>query len=350
MSNIGFDESSEYYKNTEFFTGHRTVKVLLENIQDAEVWNDALPDKENLYFEFGTAIDVADELGIKIAEGCGQLNKIKHYHLGENLIICRDSDFSYLAYLMRNIIAGETPSNNIISDYIFETIVHSMENIVFYKDYVMHHFANRMNLHISNISVKAPWINEFYVNFSNLIYIPLIKFIYHDFILHEELKLKQKGFRIFGLIFTHMKNIPMRNLNDFNNFYESKIWKRIVIDIETYENSLDQIILSNNKVEEVEIILQSLPAFGINKEDFYHFFRGHDIANIFEPILKKYLKLIYENEISLICSKLEGKRSIDKRRELEKAEKEFDVFDENRDLTKHHFFKKTFDRLAQLYE
>ncbi|HCJ0884371.1 hypothetical protein [Acinetobacter baumannii] len=350
MSNIGFEESSEYYKNTEFFTGHRTVKVLLENIQDAEVWNDALPVKENLYFEFGTAIDVADELGIKIAEGCGQLNKIKHYHLGENLIICRDSDFSYLAYLMRNIIAGETPSNNVISDYIFDTVVHSMENIVFYKDYVMHHFANRANLHISSISVKAPWINNFYINFSNLIYSPLIKFIYHDFILHKDLKLKQNGFKIFGLIFTHMKNIPMRNLSDFNNFYESKIWKKIVIDIETYENSLDQIILSHNKVEEIDIILQSLPAFGINKEDFYHFFRGHDIADIFDPIFKKYLKLIYENEISLICSKLEGNRAINKRRELEKGEKEFDVFDENRDLTKHHFFKKTFDRLAQLYE
>ncbi|HHP6928569.1 TPA: hypothetical protein ACSE87_003105 [Acinetobacter baumannii] len=103
-------------------------------------------------------------------------------------------------------------------------------------------------------------------------------------------------------------------------------------------------------MEEIDIILQSLPAFGINKEDFYHFFRGHDIADIFDPIFKKYLKLIYENEISLICSKLEGNRAINKRRELEKGEKEFDVFDENRDLTKHHFFKKTFDRLAQLYE
>lgn len=41
MSDIAFEESSEYYENFDYFTDQKHVKVLVENKKDVRLWSDA---------------------------------------------------------------------------------------------------------------------------------------------------------------------------------------------------------------------------------------------------------------------------------------------------------------------
>lgn len=77
MSDIAFEESSEYYENFDYFTDQKHVKVLVENKKDVRLWSDAFPEQDNLVFDFATAIDMSDELRILPAEGCKQ-GEFKH--------------------------------------------------------------------------------------------------------------------------------------------------------------------------------------------------------------------------------------------------------------------------------
>ena len=348
MSDIGFEESSDYFKEMEIFTGQKTVRVLIENSNDADIWNDALPIKDNLVFEYATVLDVAEEFNLKVAEGCTQLNKIGHYHLGDNLIMCKDSDYSYIAYLMKKIIDNSTASY-VISDYIFETIVHSKENIVFYENFVLNHFANRVKVHPSLINAKAPWLKLFYFNFSKIIFTPMLKLIYHDSILHFRLKKNQIGFNKINSIFKGLRNIPLNNIQDFNVFFESRSWKRVEREISAYEKTIDKIILENKLTNEIDFIVSKIGDYNVGDNNFYHFYKGHFVEEIFESIFKKYLDIIYESEVKLKCKNLNTERATKMRAEYKNTKKEFDLKDEVRDLNQHNFFSQTYNRLLEMY-
>jgi hypothetical protein len=349
VSDIAFEESSEYYENFDYFTDYKVVKVLLENNQDASLWNDAFPDVDNLQFDFTTAIDMAESLGILAAEGCKQLDKVGNYNLGKYLIICKDSDYNYIVYLMNKILNNSNDSY-FKSKYIFETKVHSKENIEYFKDFIYENFANRIFTHPSAISSKAPWIDKFYREFPFIIYEPLLKVIFHDYILDISKRDSRLSLKDFYIILQDLNKIPTTNLDDFDDmFFKSNEWKSIKQKINSFEVKIDSVFTKYHKTEDVRKVISGLVEYGINQENSYLFFRGHNIENLLKEIFKKYLSKLYDNYIRLQCEKLSGQQQREKRQQLFNNKKEFDTKSDSRKLNKVDLFKSTVDSINELY-
>ncbi|MDH0562882.1 hypothetical protein [Acinetobacter courvalinii] len=348
MSDIAFTQSSKYIKKSQLFNGKLVVKVLFENIQDSNVWKDSLPIKENVTFKYATAVDVADDLKLKRREGCSQLKKISHYELGKNLIICIDSDYNYIGSIMRSII-NNTDFNYFIYDYVFETIVNSKENLIYYEQYVVEHMASLIYSHASDMKDKAPWIFDFYAKFSNLIFKHLLQLIYHDVILHQDLKINQKGFKVFWNKINKILDIPSNKKVNFSQFFQSRIWKDIELEVEKLEKEMEIIFLNHNRKIEFELILSKIKNFNINEKTIYNFFMGHNLESLLKNILVKYFDIIYEDEICFKCVDLPSENSRVRRRELENSKIYQETSLYRRNLGEHEFFSQTFERLKNLY-
>lgn len=348
VSDIAFLEQSDYYENFDYFTDNKVVKVLLENIVDASLWGDAFPKIDNIKFEFATAIDLVDELNIVAADGCKQLEKIGHYHLGKYLIICKDSDYKYLSFLMKqilNISEGEYFESN----YIFETKVHSKENLEYYYDFIAEHFSRKLYIHSSNLIDIAPWLLDFYKNFSEILYKPLIKAIYHDFILEESVA-NQSALRTLYVCLQEMNKIHARNLDDYHiKFFETAEWNTFKQKLNSFEKNLDVKFKSQAKLKDIEKILLELSNYGINKDNIYLFLKGHNVEKLIFMHLKNYLIKLYEKFKEDQVSRLSGQEAEDKRRQLRNEKVDFNIKHDKRDLDKIDLFKSTIFKISSLY-
>lgn len=348
VSDIAFEEKSEYYENFDYFTDNKVVRVLLENIVDASLWGDAFPEIENVKFEFATAIDLADELNIVAAEGCKQLDKIGHYQLGKHLIICKDSDYKYLSFIMKKIL-NQPKESYFPSTYIFETNVHSKENLEYYYDFIAEHFARKLYIHPSSLIDKAPWLYTFYKSFSEILYKPLIKAVYHDCVLKESTGKYDELNELYNSL--HLINrIPTRNLNDYHiNFFKTAEWNTFKQKVNSFEVKLDLYFTSESKLVDIEKILLELHVYGINSENIYLFFKGHNIEKLFFAQLKNYLFKLYEKFKQDQISKLSGQAAEDKRRQLRNEKIDFNIKYDKRDLDRIDLFKSTIIKINSLY-
>ena len=348
VSDIAFEEQSEYYENFDYFTDNKVVRVLLENNVDASLWNDAFPEIENIKFDFATAIDLADELNIVGAEGCKQLDKIGHYHLGKYLIICKDSDYKYLSFLMRKIL-NKSVEDHSSSDYIFETNVHSKENLEYYFDFIAEHFARKLYIHPSKLIDEAPWLDKFYKCFSEVLYKPLIKAVYHDFVF-EESKGNHCTLNELYVCLQEMNRIPASNLDDYHEkFFKTAEWNTFKQKINSFESKLDDEFKVKSKLEDVEKILLELNNHGVNSRNIYLFFKGHNIEKLIFNLLKNYLIKLYEKYKQDQVSKLSGQAADDKRRQLRNQKVDFNIKYDKRDLGKIELFKSTIIKINSLY-
>lgn len=348
VSNIAFEEQSEYYENFDYFTDNKVVRVLLENIIDASLWGDALPEIDHIKFEFATAVDLANELNIVSAEGCTQLDKIGHYHLGKNLIICKDSDYKYLSFIMKKIL-NNSELEYIDSSYIFETKVHSKENLEYYYDFIVEHFSRKLYIHPSSLIDRAPWLNEFYKNFSEILYKPLIKAIYHDFILEGHIG-NQAGLKDLYVCLQEMNKIPTRNLDDYHvKFFKTSEWNVFKQKLNSFESNLDVKFKSKSKQGDIERILLELSDYGVNLDNTYLFLKGHNVEKLIFNLLKNYLIKLYEQFKEDQVSRLSGQEAEDKRRQLRNEKVDFNIKHDKRDLNKIEIFKSTMIEINNLY-
>lgn len=348
VSSIAFEEQSEYYENFDYFTDNKVVKVLLENIVDSSLWDDAFPEIKNVTFEFATAIDLADELNIAAAEGCKQLDKIGHYHLGKHLIICKDSDYKYLSFLMKKIL-NDIEGEYFDSPYIFETNVHSKENLEYYYDFIAEHFSRKLHIHRSELTDKAPWLNEFYKKISEILFKPLVKAVYHDCVL-KELTGKHDALNELYSSLQLMNKIPNRDLNDYHiNFFKTAEWNAFKQKMNSFEDKLDLHFKSESKLVDIEKILLELHEYGINSENIYLFFKGHNIEKLFFKQLKNYLFKLYEKFKQDQISRLSGQAAEDKRRQLRNEKIDFNIKYDKRNLDKVDLFKSTVIKINSLY-
>lgn len=348
MDSIGFNETSDYYENFSFFSEdeRKVVKVLLENLTDSRVWRDIFPNLPNTEFIFATAVEEAENLQILPAEGCKQLDAVGHYHLGKHLIICKDSDYNYITYIMK-VILGINTTNDYGSQYIFETKVHSIENIEYYQYYIYEHFSKRLNLHIS--SFQDTWLNNFYNEFSQLIYMPVLKLIFINNILHE---LKGTGTveaKSLYKILLNIRNVPRKNISNFDNFFSTPEWNRIKQQVSTFENTLNTIIHQSNSEDDLQKVIDGLVERKIDKNNFYLFFKGHYIESIFIEIFKDYLFKRYKFNATKACSSLSDQVAADRMRQLMNSRKDFDISIESRDLKRMPIFLSTVNEIEALY-
>lgn len=342
LSKIGFTQKSSYFENYEKFTGKKVVKILLENSSDARVWRDAFPKLKDTKFEFTTAIEEASNLDILPAEGCKQLDKISPYLLGKHLIVCKDSDFSYITNLIINIM--DKGNSSIEKPFVYETNVYSIENIEFYSEFVKNHFAKGLFLHES--SFQDEWINDFYSIFSNLIYETFLKFIFLN--IYSNSKIESVN-QIYNCL-VKINKIPTQTMNNFINFFKSKEWNNVKNEISLIDQKFNSLIDSENLRENFLFVKDELIKKGISSENIYLFYKGHHIETIFKNIFKAYLKIKYQIYTDEICSKLQETVAKEKRNSLKKNRKEFDIQSDHRDLSELYFFESTLNKINAIYK
>lgn len=342
LSKIGFTQKSSYFENYDKFTGKKVVKILLENSSDARVWRDAFPKLKDTKFEFTTAIEEANNLDILPAEGCKQLEKVSPYLLGKHLIVCKDSDFSYITNLIINIL--DKSNSSIEKPFVYETNVYCIENIEFYSEFVKNQFAKGLFLHES--SFQDDWINDFYSTFSNLIYEPFLKLIFLN--IYSNSKIESVN-QIYNCL-VQINKIPTLTMNDFINFFKSKEWNNVKHEISLIDQKFNSIIDSKNLRDNFLLVKNELIKKEINSENIYLFYKGHHIEPIFKNIFKAYLKIKYQIYTDEICSKLQETVAKEKRNSLKKNRKEFDIQSDHRDLSELHFFESTLNRINTIYK
>lgn len=349
MSDIAFEESSEYYENFGYFTDQKYVKVLVENKKDVRLWSNAFPTLDNLAFDFATAIDMSDHLNILPAEGCKQLDKIGHYNLGKYLIICKDSDYNFIVFLMNKALnpnLGEYKK----SEYIFETLVHSVENIEYFKEYVQNYLAKKVYIHTSLMSQKAPWLNRFYIEFSKILYKPLLQAIFHDFIFNSKNRNPKYNLKSLYTILQDIKKIKINNLSCFNeNFFTCNEWRSLEQKLKSFESNISKLFTTYNANNDFNLIIDYLSSHGVNERNCYMFFRGHDLESLLNDILTIYFSKLYDSYINAECDKLSGQQKMDKRKELFKSKGQFDIKNEQRNLGIVDHFNETLKSIHSMY-
>ena len=168
-SDIGFKEKSSYYDKSANFKTKKTIKVFLENFHDSRLWTDAFPDSDEFKIDF-TTLTVAENRHMvdSASDGCQKLQELsEQYELGDNLIICLDSDFSYI----RSVLNFTEDSHD--RDYIFETYSHSIENAKYYEDFIVESISRYISE--DPHSEKFNFIYEYYREISKAIFYPFVK-------------------------------------------------------------------------------------------------------------------------------------------------------------------------------
>jgi len=100
---------------------------------------------------------------------------------------------------------------------------------------------------------------------------------------------------------------------------------------------------------DIEKILLELHVYGINSENIYLFFKGHNIEKLFFVQLKNYLFKLYEKFKQDQISRLSGQAAEDKRRQLRNEKIDFNIKYDKRDLDRIDLFKSTIIKINSLY-
>ena len=232
---------------------------------------------------------------------------------------------------------------------IFETKVHSKENLEYYYDFIAEHFSKKLYIQPSKLIDRAPWLNEFYKNFSERLYNPLIKSIYHDFVLEERIS-NQSALKELYVCLQEMNKIPTRNLDDYHiRFFKTSEWNTFKQKLNSFESNLDLKFKSKSKLRDVDRVLLELSNYGVDSDNIYLFLKGHNIEKLIFNHLKNYLIKLYEKFKENQVSRLSGQEAEDKRKQLRNEKVDFNIKHDKRDLDKIDLFKSTIVKINSLY-
>jgi len=295
---IGFELSDEYFANEKYFSHQdiETVKVWVESENDKNLWLAVLPDTEKWLFDVTTTELFNHDQ--KMATGCDRILKlieIGQITLGKNSIVCIDSDFS------RGINHLLVKNNIDVKEFWYTTIVHSKENIFYCIDNIKITLSRCLKIHISQIS-----------EFIDILVSKISSFLFNPFILnlvcYEKFNLSKKEFdETNEKISAVLKKICSIS-NDDSEFEDIKIFIPHILNNpiwETISNDLNDIyqdLLQINSEAEKEFlkINKHLNRNGVNNENIYLFFRGHNIDGIFSAILQKVVDVKKRGDYSAI--------------------------------------------------
>ena len=337
-SDIGFKEKSSYYEKSGNFKDEKTIKVFLENFNDSRIWTDAFPKPDDVSLHF-TTLSVLEnrDLVDSPAEGCQKLQELsEQYELGSNLIICMDSDYSYI----RSVINSTLDTYD--RDYIFETYSHSIENTKYFDAFIVDSISRYISEDKS--SDKFEIIFQYYRDISKSIYSPFVKTLALRNFENKSISNEDN----IMIILSEFKDISFNKQNTCTNFKNNPKWQSVKSKLSNLDNSLNT-ELSNRSID-INTIFEKLRENNITEDNIYLFVRGHDLA----AMLNKHLISFYEHLFNAKCSEIcdghtDAKLKRDCKANMFNNKPVFSLV-EKKDLSKHPFMSKTIERIKSMLE
>ncbi|MFV5548129.1 DUF4435 domain-containing protein [Acinetobacter oleivorans] len=337
-SNIGFKEKSSYYEKSSTFKNKATIKVFLENFQDSRIWTDAFPESDDFRIHF-TTLTVAEnrDLVNSPSDGCQKLFELsQQYELGNNLIICLDSDYGYI----RSIINSNESTYD--RDYIFETYSHSIENTKYFDYFIIESISRYISEDLT--SDKFKFIYEYYNDLSKTIYTPFIKTLVLNNLNNESISSKDE----IMVILNEFKEISFNRTHTCLDFKVNPKWVSVKNKLSNLETRLNASITSNGI--DINSIFDKLRKNNINEDNIYLFIRGHDLA----AMLHKHIIGFYEFLFNQRCTEICGGYADPQLKKECKAQffnnkPSFSLTDK-KDLIKHPFMGRTINRIRLMFD
>jgi len=336
-SDIGFKEKSSYYNKSASFKTKKTIKVFLENFHDSRLWTDAFPDSDEFKIHF-TTLTVAENRHMveSASDGCQKLQELsEQYELGDNLIICLDSDFSYIRSILNST------KNSYDRDYIFETYSHSIENAKYYEDFIVESIARYISE--DPCSEKFNFIYQYYRDISKAIFYPFVKTLILRNLENKSITNEDDIMKILN----DFKGISFNKTNSCKDFHKNPKWTSVKDKLSRLNISLDVDIF--NKGIDFDSILDKLNENNINEDNIYLFIRGHDLAAMIHKHLIAFYEILFNEKCDEICNghtddQLKGQC----KSQFFNNKPSFSLT-ERKDLSKHPFMSKTVSRIGMIF-
>ncbi|AXF59951.1 DUF4435 domain-containing protein [Leclercia sp. W6] len=274
-ASLGFNVTSKYYEKTKLFSSKPKVLVWVESDDDKRLWINALKKfKDNYAFSFFCASEHEFDDGV-ISDGCCRIFKLLrtgNIVLGKHCIACLDSDFSFIT---NNYKAKG--KELLQADHVYETFVHSKENLYFNK--------NGINDFISQLLGED--IEQHHVNISD-IYEVISKSVYGVF---ADLMILYRDGQIAGfeeLMSEFVSGIMcVANESRFEDFTNGVFNANLARFVNDFTQQLKQKMSGYCDVDAAGNMSEYFSEVGISESDAYLFIRGHNFHAIIINILKK---------------------------------------------------------------
>lgn len=336
-SDIGFKEKSSYYNKSAKFKAKKTIKVFLENFHDSRLWTDAFPDSDDFIIRF-TTLTVAENRHLvdSASDGCQKLQELsEQYELGNNLIICLDSDFSYI----RSVLNSKEASHD--RDYIFETYAHSIENAKYYEDFIIE--STSRYLSEDPYSEKFNFIYEYYRDISKAIFHPFVKTLVIKNLENKSITSEDNIMKILN----DFKEIGFNKENSCKDFSKNPKWISVKEKLSRLNTLLDEDI--SKKSIDFNSILVRLSENNINEDNIYLFVRGHDLAAMIHKHIINFYETLYNEKCDEICNgHTDDTLKRQCRSQFFNNKPSFSLTDK-KDLSKHPFMSKTVNRISMIF-
>ncbi|MFI3267654.1 MAG: DUF4435 domain-containing protein [Rikenellaceae bacterium] len=278
MSKLVHNINSAYLKATQKFSKkdlREKIYVFVEGYGDISFWRSILSKYETNELSFEISVPVREDL----AKGKKVLLNMKE-SLGDNLILCLDSDFDYL-------LRDETEQSKLVnnSPYIFHTYTYSIENYLCYPP------------SLRDIAVKATKNDRIIFDFERFMS-EYSEIVYRLFLWYVFAARVNTFLHIFTLV--DFRNTVRLNYVDVENNGKSTLqWLKRQCD--KREKSLAT--KYHQYVKGVDEMAKSIEELGVTSQNIYYFMHGHTLYdNVVSVLLESVCDSLKELMIEFIRS------------------------------------------------
>ncbi|PUV25154.1 DUF4435 domain-containing protein [Sphingobacterium athyrii] len=255
----------------------KMIKVYVESDPDITHWNQVFCRFNLMNVEFDFSLPNKDHYEK------GKQNIFKNFkdNLGENLIICVDSDYDFL---IPDLNENSSIINN--SDFVFQTYSYSIENLYCYHESLLNFCVGCLN----KADIKID-LAKLLIRYSNIIYDLLVWNIYlYSIKQHEDFSIEN-----------FVEICKILTVDDFENNYDASfecLNTRVRLKLNQLEQAFPHL---QDKIEDYKSRLQKK---GIESDNCYIYANGHLILS---NVVLMFLRSIVSNEKRIKLFEIEQK-------------------------------------------
>jgi len=278
-NSLGFKSQSSYYEKSSVFITDgqpKWVAVWVESDDDKKLWYPVLKNTYKKYkfkFHLASAHEFKDG---KVADGCSRIfTKINsgEIELGKSTIACLDSDYSFISgnYACKQKDLLESP-------YVFQTYVHSKENVYIHPVGVVQIFERALG---EDLEYLGLFIENFTEKLAESVHGYLLKLVslyqFNDICAFDHYH--KKFVEVLRGLINEM-SVP--------DVFSSDLKDEFILKFKSFDDELTHHIESTHGEHILTATQKRFEELEVASSDSLSFIRGHDLY----PAMMKFYKAI----------------------------------------------------------